>query len=190
MHTFARLSRIVTRARLAPLVAVALVTAGCASYKLGTPGDPPFDTVFIPPAENRSFAPQAQAALTSELRQRFIRGGRVRVVADKSEADAVLEVTLADYRRETGARDSEDTVLAEDFDVTLVARTSLYDTRNGKYLYRDRRVEDRSNVFTENPFTPTGTPRTQGFLQSEYQAMPRIARDLARKIANEAIGAW
>ena len=187
MHAFAR---ILQRARTVSALALLFLAAGCASYKLGAPGEQPFTSVFIPPVENRSFAPQAQAALTSELRQRLIRDGRVRVVADKSGADAILRVTLVEYRRETGARDSEDTILARDFDVTLVARTSLYDARNGKYVYRDRVVEDRSNVFAENPFAGEDAPRTQGFLQSEYQAMPRIARDLARKIANQALGAW
>ena len=32
--------------------------------------------------------------------------------------------------------------------------------------------------------------QTQDFLQSEYQAMPRLTRDLASRIADEVLNPW
>ena len=103
-------------------------------------------------------------------------------------ADTVLTVNLAEYRRSSGARRSTDTVVASDFMISLTADISLYNSSKGDYLFEDRRLTASTKTYTENPYE-TGL-RTQAYQQSDYQAMPILARDLARKIADEVLSTW
>ncbi|MEM8867141.1 MAG: LPS assembly lipoprotein LptE [Verrucomicrobiota bacterium] len=166
-----------------------LLTSGCRSYQLGHAGELPYDSIFVKPAQNNSYAPQAQALLSSDLRQKILRDTRVKLVATEANADVILYIDIVDYDRRPTARSEADTVVARDFDLTLTARCSLYDQENGRYLFQNREVSQRTNAYTENPYAQT-LAEQQGFLQSEYNAMPLLTRDLAQKIADEVLRTW
>ena len=176
-------------AALVSLVVLGLLS-GCASYHLGAPAELPFEAIYIRPASNDSFAPQAQAIVSSQLRQQFIRDGRVHLVDNETAADAVLDVNLAEYDRRGGARRSSDTVVASDFDISLSADVSLYISGTGDYLFESRKIAGRTKTYIENPYAADSALRTQAYQQSEYQAMPVLARDLARNIADEVLSVW
>jgi len=166
------------------------ISAGCKSYMLGHPAELPFKTIYIQPAKNDSFAPQAQALVSSQIREAVIRDGRVTLIADPDEADAVLAITLTEYSRNAAARRQDDTELAQDFDITLRARLELHDQRSGNYFFEGREVEARTVGYLNDPFTTAGAPDTQGLIQAEYNAMPRLARELGRKAADELLSVW
>jgi hypothetical protein len=177
------------RGPLALLLLVVLsLASGCAAYQLGAPAELPFKTVYIRPASNHSYAPQAQAIVSSQLREHFIRDGRLKLVTSAKAADAVLTVNLTDYKRRGGARRSTDTVVASDFVTSLSADISLYNSYKGDYFFENRRISDHTRTYIENPYA-TGLS-TQAYQQSEYQAMPVLARELARKIADEVLSVW
>ena len=163
---------------------------GCKSYQMGHPAELPFKSIYIQPVSNDSFAPQAQALLSAQIRDVFIRDGRTQLVASEDAADAVLMVNLTGYKRTAAARQKNDTVVASDFDLSLFAEVSLFDQNKGGYFFQSRLINETSNAYVENPYIAAGDPRTQDFLQSEYQAMPRLTRDLARKIADEVLSPW
>lgn len=163
---------------------------GCKSYQLGHPAELPFETVYIQPVKNDSFAPQAQALISSQIREAVIRDGRITLVADKKNADALLIVTLSDYTRRGAARRQTDTAVSTNFDLTLEAVVDLYDQKNESFLFKGRQHRARTSTYLDNPYNAAGAPATQSFIQSEYNAMPRIARDLGRKIADELLSAW
>ena len=163
---------------------------GCQSYQLGHPTELPFETIYIQPAKNDSFAPQAQTLVSTQVREAVIRDGRVRLIADQSAADAVLQMTVTDYTRRASARRQDDTEAAQNFDLTLRLQLDLYDQRNDNYFFKGRQVEARTTGYLNNPYAAAGTPDTQGLIQSEYNAMPRLARELGRKAANELLSAW
>ena len=163
---------------------------GCQSYQLGHPAELPFETIYIQPAKNDSFAPQAQALLSTQVREAVIRDGRVRLIADQSEADAVLLMTLTDYTRRASARRQDDTEAAQNFDLTLRLQLDLYDLRNGNYFFKGRQLEARTTGYLSDPYAPAGARDTQGLIQSEYNAMPRLARELGRKAADELLSVW
>lgn len=165
------------------------VLGGCRSYQLGSPAELTFQSIYVKPVQNDSYAPQAQALLSSQIREALIRDGRLRLVTSEDAADAVLLVTLTDYIRETATRDRQDTTVGTDFDLTLRAEIALWDQVNGKNLFEGRQLSERSNAFVDDPYR-AGAIRDQGFLQAEYQAMPRITRDLAKKIADEVLSPW
>lgn len=169
---------------------VASFLGGCKSYQLGHPTELPFKSIYIQPAANDSFAPQAQALLSSQIREAFIRDGRTRLVTSEEDADAVLLINLTEYDRSAAARQSADTAVARDFDLNLTAEVSLFDQNKGDYYFQKRELQERSNAFADNPYADRTDVRTQDFLQAEYQAMPRLTRDLARKIADEVLSPW
>lgn len=162
--------------------------SGCKSYQLGHPAELPFETIYIQPAKNDSFAPQAQALVSAQVRDAVIRDGRLKLIADQSEADAVLFMTLTDYTRRAGARRQDDTERAQNFDLSLRVRLDLYDQKNGNYYFKGRTVQARTTGYQNNPFR--SAPETQSLIQSEYNAMPRLARDLGRKAADEVLSVW
>lgn len=176
--------------RVALLILGAALLGSCANYKLGAPAQLPFRTLYIRPASNESFAPQAQAVLSAQLRDAFIRNNSVRVVANKDEADAILGVNLTEYTRDVGSRRRDDTRSAQDFDLALAAEISLYNQKEQSYYFTDRLVESRTNAFVDNPFRDEDAPQTESFSQSEFQAMPILTRELARNIADQVLGGW
>ncbi|MGJ8639941.1 MAG: LPS assembly lipoprotein LptE [Opitutaceae bacterium] len=169
-------------------IAITLLS-GCASYKLGSQGTLPFKSIYISPAVNESFAPQAQTIISAQIRETFIRDGRVKVLSNENDADTVLTVTLTDYDRKSNARFRSDTEFARTFLLTLNARVSLYNAQEGNFLFQDRELVESTNVYSDNPYA-TSTTEQQSYTQAEYNAMSRIARDISRQIADEVLSPW
>lgn len=159
----------------------------CTSYQLGSPAEISFQSIYIKPVANYSFAPQAQAVISAQLRERFIHDARVIVVAEEEKADAVLFVDLTEYNRSAGARNSNDTAIANDFDIRLKANISLLDQANGDYLFKDRSIEARTSAYIGNPYAAN---QIISYQQSERQAMTRLAREISRKISDEVLSPW
>jgi len=187
------------KTRLSPVRSLLLATlsllavcimGGCKAYQLGNPTELPFESIFIKPVANDSFAPQAQALLSAQIREAFIRDGRTKVVTSEEAADAVLLVNLTEYNRSGGARNQNDTAPSTSFNLQLVADVSLFNQNKGDYYFEDRELSERSNAYVGNPYAEAGAIKEQDFLQSEYQAMPRLTRNLARKIADEVLSPW
>ena len=164
--------------------------SGCNSYQLGNPVELPFESIYIKPVTNDSFAPQAQALLSAQIRDAFIRDGRTKLVTSREAADAVLLINLTDYNRLVAARQSEDTTLAASFSLVLAAEVSLFNQNKGDYYFQERMIKESSNAYANNPYATPPTAQTQDFLQIEYQAMPRLTHDLSRRIADEVLSTW
>lgn len=174
---------------LLTLFTVALIS-GCNSYQFGNPVELPFESIYIKPATNDSFAPQVQALLSAQIRDAFIRDGRTKLVTNRESADAVLLINVTEYNRRAAANQRVDTALASSFNLSLAANISLFNQNEGGYYFQERKIRKSSRAYVENPYAARGTGKAQNFLQSEYQAMPRLTRDLARRIADEVLNPW
>jgi hypothetical protein len=172
------------------VIFTAALISGCKSYQFGNPTELPFDSIYIKPVTNDSFAPQAQALISSQIRDIFIHDGRTKLVTSGEAADAVLIVNLTEYKRYAAARRSVDTTVAASFYLALAAEVSLFNQNKGDYYFQERMVWKSSNAYLNAPYDTTATTQSQDFLQSEYQAMPRLTRDLARRIADEVLNPW
>jgi len=161
--------------------------SGCANYKLGSSAEIPFKSIYIKPTTNHSYAPQAQPIVSAQIRETFIHDARVKLVASEEEADAVLYVDLTKYDRTAGARNSNDTVRANTFDVRLVAEVSLYSNTRGDYLFKERQIQADTNAYIGNPYTEG---EIISYLQSERQTMTQLAREMARKVTDEVLSPW
>ena len=161
--------------------------SGCANYRLGSSAETPFKSIYIKPTTNHSFAPQAQPIVSAQIRETFIHDARVKLVASEEEADAVLLVDLTKYDRSAGARNSQDTVIANDFDITLTAEVSLYNQTKGDYLFKERPIQATTHAYIGNPYSEG---EIISYQQSERQAMTQLAREMARKITDEVLSPW
>ena len=164
--------------------------SGCNSYQLGNPVELPFESIYIKPVSNDSFAPQAQAMLSTQIRDAFIRDGRTKLVTSREAADAVLLINLIEYNRRAAARQSDDTTTAASFSLVLTAEVSLFNQNKGDYYFQERIIRESSNAYANNPYATPATAQTQDFLQMEYHTMPRLTYDLARGIADEVLNTW
>lgn len=164
--------------------------SGCKSYQFGNPARLPFKSIYIKPVANDSFAPQAQALLSTQIRDTFIRDGRTKLVISRKAADAVLIVNMTEYNRRAAARQSVDTAVAASFSLVLAVEVSLFDQKKGEYYFQERIIQESSSAYVDDPYADPGAIQTQDFLQTEYQAMPSITRDLARRIADEVLYPW
>ena len=165
--------------RLTFAVVFALLLAACAHYRLGTDGKLAFATLYIEPVENKALLPQASALVGTQLRESILRDGRVTLVNDPAEADAILHVTLANYSRAQTAARSDDTGLARKFQLTLLAVCTLRDNRTSKVLFEKRPVSAVKEAYTDS-----------GQLQSEYNTLPLLATSLADAIAHAVLDVW
>jgi len=186
MNTTSQKSFVHALVGLTAFVVLGLLS-GCANYKLGSSAEIPFKSIYIKPTTNHSYAPQAQPIVSAQIRETFIRDARVKLVASEDEADAVLYVDLTKYKRSAGARNSNDTVIANDFDITLTAEISLYSNTRGDYLFQERGIHATTHAYIGNPYTDS---EIISYQQSERQAMTQLARDMARKVTDEVLSPW
>jgi len=156
-----------------------LCFTGCASYRLGTGSTAKFTTLYLAPITSEALIPQAQALVTTQLREAFIHDGRVTLVNSPEAADAVLTVTLASYNRIAVVARPDDTGLARRFDVTLQARATLMDNRTKQPYFSQRPLEAARGVFTDS-----------GLVPSEYQALPLLAELLASETVHAVLDTW
>ncbi|MBA3849821.1 MAG: hypothetical protein C0502_07475 [Opitutus sp.] len=153
--------------------------AGCSHYRLGTEAAPRFATLHVAVVKSETLLPQAAALFTTELREAFIKDGRVRLVDSADEAEAILAVTLVDYSRGVAVTRADDTGLARRFDLTLSARATLTDRRARSDLFKDRPLVAKRGAFTDD-----------GQIQSEYQTLPLLAARLAEQVRKAALETW
>ena len=166
------------RVVLGPLFAV-LCLVGCSHYQLGTGGRLTFATLYVSPVANKAILSQAQAIVSSMLREELLHDGRVTLVNSPEAADATVALTLTDYRRDIATVQPGDTGLAREFALTLAATVTLHDNRSGKDLFEKRPITAVRDAFTDS-----------GQLQAEYQARPLLAGVLAKKAAHAVLDVW
>ena len=161
------------------LLATALLgsLAACSHYRLGAPGTPLVQSVFVAPAANASFAPQAGPLVTDAVRLALARDGRIELATAEAAA-ASLRIRLVRFERDVLAARQDDTALARKFAAKLTAEITLVD-RSGKTLIDRRTIEVARDVFVDSGLQPT-----------EYQTMPLLAEALAKEIAHALLDTW
>jgi hypothetical protein len=168
----------------------AFLFQGCQHYRLGSGPAPSFSTLYIEPSKNKTTLAQSQVLVTTMIRQAFIRDGRVEVVAGSGDADATLEVTLVNYKRDNAANREDDNGLARKFTLRLTASCSLRDNRTGRMLFEGRQIEVQREAFVDNGLgsVPFGTSNDQ--LQSEYNTLPLLADQLSAQVTHAVLDVW
>jgi len=157
--------------------ATELLFHGCASYQAGDGSSAPFSSLQISPVINESQAPQINQVVNHDLREVFIKSGKVQIESSGSEAK--LEVTLNRYERETIATNSQDTGLARKYALTLSASCDLINLTGENPYFLNREVSATVDIFLDS-----------GQTQTETNAIPLLSKKLAEAIANEVLQIW
>jgi hypothetical protein len=166
---------------------LALFSSGCSHYRLGTGSERAYETIFIAPVVTAGVLPQAAATLTTQIREAFIRDGRLRVVNTPDEADAVLTVRLTELDREKLTSIPDDTGLARKMGLTLDARATLADPSGAKTWFADRLIRAERQIFTDDD---TGPLRPVQQTQAEYQLVPQLGEALAHRMTSAVLDTW
>lgn len=171
------------------LTLAALLLIGCQTYRLGSPTQIAFDSLYIEPVHNSSFAPQAQQVLSTQVRKSIIRDGRVSLASNPNQAAARLEIELTDYQRNSSAYTHDDIDLARSYSLSLIAKVSLWDCRQNGYLFKDRIVQASEQSYVGNPFD-NSVISANNFNAAEYNSIPLLTRSLAEKISHQVLSPW
>ena len=162
------------------LSSLLLGLTGCANYQLGTGADTKgFASIYIAPIKNEAASPQSIAILTREIRTAISTGGRSRLAQSPTQAEAVLEIRLADRDRSFTSVNPNDTALASKFDLTLTAFVTLIDQRTGQAVFEDREIQVTRQIYVDGGQTP-----------AEYQVMPQLAATLADRVIHSVLDVW
>jgi hypothetical protein len=164
---------------LLPVITAALLLTACANYRLGPGVAPKFSTLFIAPVTTEALIPQARELATTQLREAFLRDGRVTLVNSPAQADAVLQIVLTGYDRTVAVSRQDDTGLARRFDVTLRAQATLTDQRTKQAFFTQRTLAAKRGIFTDS-----------GLVPAEYQGLPLLAELLAEESVHAVLDTW
>jgi hypothetical protein len=164
------------------------ILSGCAAYRWGEPPTgaasrptlagtiPSSATLFVPPPTNASFAPQIHVPLATALREALLRRGHA--VASRKSADLLLDWEVIDYQQIRFSGTLNDSGRPRSLDLNLHLRVSLKDAKTGEALVRDREITARRRILSDS-----------GLSEAERQAIPILAEDIARQIADLLITA-
>lgn len=150
---------------------------GCAHYQPGDGSAPPFTSLQIAPVTNLSLAPQANAVINNDVRQAFLRDGRLRL--SPHDGEALLNITLDKFTRSVAATSSTDTALARKYNLSFVAKCDLVDQTTGNPFFEGRTVTVSLDIFLDS-----------GQTRSETHAIPLLSKKLASKIADAVLQVW
>ncbi|MFO7871680.1 MAG: LptE family protein [Kiritimatiellia bacterium] len=156
---------------------LAALLCGCAGYRLGSSLPPGIRSVYVPAFINESGEPLLETGTTAAVIEELHRDGTLEIKSS-SEADAVLKVTLADYRLVPLRYEDERPKTAEEYRAVITARMNLKNRKTGRLLYD-------TSVSGETTFTVSGDLRS-----AKRAALPGAAEDLARKIVDKTVEYW
>jgi outer membrane lipopolysaccharide assembly protein LptE/RlpB len=156
---------------------------GC-GYQLGTQASLPFNTISLESVKNDSLAPQIQVALHEQLAAVLARENGLALVSEG--AQATLRVRILNYNQTVTATNPRDTAIGMSFSLTLVAQCDLLNNGNPSKPYFTGRKITASAV----AHSPEAIGASGGFSAVEYQTLPTVTRELARKIRDSITGVW
>ncbi len=158
----------------AALIALAPACGGYYSTKGRTAGD--IKKIAVPNLSNETSEPDVEIAITENLRAGLIKDNTLKVVAER-EADAVLEATVVEYRNLPYTFSTE--LQADQYRLTVAILASLFNPKENDYVWKDRRIEARSEYYLE-----TATERTYD------RALEEVYKDLVEGILNATTQEW
>jgi hypothetical protein len=173
------------------LLAFAFLAGACSHYRLGTGVEREYESVFIAPVETDAVLPQASALLATQVREAFIRDGRLRVVNTPEEADAILTVSLASLRRDSLTRLPSDAGLARKFGLVLDATATLRESGGEKVWFANRALRVERQIFTDDGSAAGPTLlRPVQQTQAEYAIVPVLGESLAEQVKSAVLDTW
>ena len=152
--------------------------SGCMHYSAGIGTSLKFSKIYVAPVRNDSFAPQAQALLTRQLRHKLSSYPGMSLASTQQGA-AVLDVTLTDISYSAETIDETDSEKAKTFEIKLSAQCSLFGGSDDHVYFQDIPVSAGIECYA-----------FKDFQAAKYQLMPQITEQLAEKIVQLVCHTW
>lgn len=171
-----------TAARLLLCASAALMT-GCGYHVSGRSDLLPSNikTIAIPAFGNITGRYRLTDMMARSLTREFITRTRYQVVADESQADAILKGAVVNYLFFPNVVD-QNTGRSAGVQVLVVLQLNLYDKATGKVLYTQPSMEVR------NRYEIAIDPRA--YFEESDLALERVSRDVARTVVSSVLEAF
>ena len=172
--------RTVAAAFLLSTVSCLLSTASCGYHVAGqaTRITPDVKTIAVPAFKNLSSTFRIEQQLTAAVTRELLERTHYRIVANPTDADAVLKGTVKDVRARAITFDNN-TGLATSLQVQVTADVKLEDSHSHKLLFSN------SNYVYREEYQVSATPAS--LFQEDKPALDRLSRDLARTLVTDII---
>lgn len=161
-------------------LAAALLFSGCMGYQLDGATHADVHSVAMGPVINNTPESAIELQVTHAMRDRIQFDGRVKLVNEPHQADAIIEIALTDfnmrpiaYKNEEGLRTTPDL-----YRLKVNGVAELIDTKTGDVI-------SSSKTYGESTF------QFQGDLTSaKRSALPPAANEIAKFMLDDLIEAW
>lgn len=169
-------------------VATALFIVGaCSHYSPINQERFPYQTIYIDPVNNNSFAPNVQVLLDTQIRKKLLESGKLKIAKSLEQADCQLFIRLENYQRAPIGRSSKDPGRIDALNTQLTAIVSFYDNIQGRYLIKDYPLQASERIFFSDENTGAALIDTK---EAEYRALPKTVDQLTDSIAQLILLSW
>jgi hypothetical protein len=155
-----------------------LLLSGCQGYKLGSQLPEDIASVYVPTIRNQTNEPLLENEITQAILNELQRDGSLSIQSEEA-ADAILYVTLTDYRIEALSFGNDNRALPDEYRLVLQARVEMVRRDNGKILARNSSVRGRDSF-----------PLNGDLTTAKRNGLPGAAEDLARYVVSAITEAW
>jgi hypothetical protein len=171
----------------------ALFAAGC-GYHLGGQGDlipKSVRTIAIPAFSNGTIRFQIAGLLTADVVREFHARTKYIIVADPSQADAVLRGSVTGFGVSGGTTTDPVTGRATSSQIVLTLRLELSDTHTGKMLFTRSGYEFRERYEIAGATNTAGAPSNlTDYFDESGTAVKRLSQDAARAVVSAILEAF
>lgn len=162
----------------AALLFIGFTLTGCVGYRLGSMLPPDIQTVYVPTFVNETQEPLLELETTRRAINFIQRDGSLRIESENA-ADAILHVTLHDFRLQALTFDQDRRAAAEEYRLLITAAIAMVRADTGEVIVQD------PSITGDTTFLFTGD-----LTSSKQAALPDAADDLAQLIISRIVETW
>jgi hypothetical protein len=155
--------------------------SGCAGYRVGDISGRNLQgvhSVYVPVVKNASLEADLQVLVTDAIIQRFNNDGTLEV-NQNADADSELDVTIVSVTRSAVASSTSNILVTSQYQLTIDAKATYTNRRLGRKIFENVSVTGNTTYFTQSDI-----------LESERQALPLAAQDLANNTVKLVTEGW
>jgi hypothetical protein len=159
-------------------LAIALLFTGCMGYKLGGSSPQGIDSVTMGPVINKTGEPAIELQITHAMRERIQFDGRMKLVNESKNADAIIEITLTKYDLNPIAFREDLKTTPDLYRMRISGVAELRNTETGKVI-------STSSTYGESTFEFVAD-----LTSSKRDALPVAANEIVRFMLDDLIETW
>lgn len=154
--------------------------SGCAGYRVGSMLPPDIKTVYVPTFVNKTKEPLLEVDTTAAVIEEIQKDGSLHI-ADKEDADSILDVTLINFSLDPVSyrRESSNLTAARQYRMTITVSYMLRRTKD------DSIASESASLSGDYVFELIGD-----LSSSKLRGLPNASADLAHKIVERLVETW